>query len=1148
MLNISMAIVWNTTAGSLGNVSKGEPCNIALSCVGANVFSVISGNLPIGLSLSGPFNNPTLPFPSIFGNTSTDAVTGVSVFTVRASDFNGNISDRGFSLNVSDVEPSYIFPDANIGIFPDGMWVYATVAPLIATPNWPTNMTIISGSLPANLSLNSQTGDITGYANPSVLYDSPFNQPNLESGKPNLPLSANSATFSFEVQYDPQNTANYSIIIERQDLYNNSNANVSGPCYHDPIFLDATYDLTICSSNYPNISLGVVDGDSIYYQFLTEDYESNTTGYILVNGDSIPGNITLNQTTGWLSGYINRDLSVPPPYEFQVVAYKSANVFSNSNLQTTAFCTLTIQNPEDNNIVWNSSTNIGNLYPGIPSSLSVSASVVQAFTTPAITQATANCTLKVVGVSIVNGGNAFANGSIFTVPGGICANSANIIVSNISSSGTITEVTIDETITQRYSKLPAGLTFIWTNSTGNANALNAIFTISFGVDEVTILKDGAFYDTSTVGFEPAGESVTATGTVLVYNGTISDIIVDTTGENYQTVPEVTILGKSLITPTNPIKYELTDGTIPAGCNFLSNGLIVGLPSSQYFMTGQPVIPFNFTITASIGQNRPIDFIETDLNGANVVIDDFQTLIQVPNNFSLSLQTGVDNNISPAPKTNLSLEFLLGDTDMQTLFTPLQDESIIPNGSIYRQSDFYFGAVPHVRMLLAYGISPEIPDTIQEAIERYFDNKTYLFNGLKWAQSTSEGYEVIYIEPLDQFTNTNYQTFTGWIDYNTPYGKREAFPATTPNMILQLNTHLNGFDYNFLPSWMRDIQPNGQILGFVPAIPLVYLKPGTGKKILFYLQQYYDNVGPRLESIDAITDRLIWNAGYSQNWDSRPRVILTSKNITAEIDSLAVSGTNAIYSLVETTGTANNIIPIGTTLIINGMTNPVNNGKFPVTASTDDSFTVPNTLAVAETISAGFAYSLNLNANTNFVINPAVPITYTPNLTPRTYEYSGNVTVNLPANITNISNIVTIINSLNIDGIEAAIGANSALLIQNTYGCPFIIYDGSGTPLANLGLLPSGNAYANISTAIVAGWWSLELTAFDQNNIEEPITTESSVDLISENCIIIVTEGSTSFTDTGLFIDTTDVFLNDDDGAIYIKFRNRSFINQPVVPV
>ena len=210
--------LWNTPAGFLSTANKGEPFQYALSCATGNVFTsfqVISGSLPLGLTLSAPIN-PLLTYPTIYGNVSTNCPTGTSVFTIRAINSNG-LNDRAFSINVPDIQPSYLFPDANLGTFPDGMWTYMNVAPLEATPNWPVNMQIVSGSLPDRLILDSATGDITGYINPTVLYNSPFNQPNDEEGAPDLALSANTRTYSFTIQYDPYNTNDYNFVVERQD-------------------------------------------------------------------------------------------------------------------------------------------------------------------------------------------------------------------------------------------------------------------------------------------------------------------------------------------------------------------------------------------------------------------------------------------------------------------------------------------------------------------------------------------------------------------------------------------------------------------------------------------------------------------------------------------------------------------------------------------------------------------------------------------------------------------------------------------------------------------------------------------------------------------------------------------------------------------
>lgn len=1265
-------VQWQTTPGFIANVTKGDSYQFTLTCNTGNSniasFQLLAGELPLGLSMSGPTNNPVLPFPTIFGTVDFEANTGVTEFTVRASDGIGNLSDRSFNLNVLDLVPSFIFPAANLGVYPDGAWTFVSVAPLQAVPPLEGNIQIISGSLPGNLSLDSDTGFISGYINPNVLYNTANIFPNIESGVHPLPGSANSKAFTFTVQYDSNNQKAYTITAQRADQYANANANVLGPVYHNPIFTNANFTAQVGST--PNINLGLIDGGELLFQVDILDFEGNTPKFVLVGGNVIPGEVSINTNTGWLSGFVDRLMSTPVPYEFQVIAEKAVN----NSYRSTAFCTLEVDNPADNSIEWVTPSNLGNILPGYPSTLSVVANVIEPFTTPVIQPAMANCTMQLVGVTIIDGGNAFANGSIFTVPGGIAANAANVIVSNISSTGTITQLTIDPTVIQQYTQVPTDLSVIWVNNTGNANALNAIIGLSFGVDTIDILNGGGFYDTATIGFTPTGEANSAVASALIFNGSVVEGVVDQTGDGYPAVPEVVILGKSRVTATNPIKYEVTGGTFPTGLKLMSNGLIAGEPSMQIFEN-----PYTFTVTASIGQNAnneittefnnpnpnppmpppiplvegqyvawafpteitlndlagngfangtpafptsgaptlptanvgkvvsfslggksfgaawtnfslfdpfslPLDatitgiypvaiasgtednvatcvqflgsgtnltfaadggsnegsialtngpllnetsFATTEFHGPSIgtslsnlanqtimttvassvdlgadepffsqllytgvgyaiyytsatapnyssnnssfstsAFENFQTLVTSSREFTVGIDTA---NVGLGPRTNLWIEFLLDPTDLNTLLTPLYDQSIIPNGQIYRQSDCYFGIVDNPRMLLAYGISPVIADQIQHAMDQYFSNKSYSFNNLQWAQSTTEGYEVIYIQPQDQFTNANGNTFTGYISYNTSNGVQTAYPPTLPNMIEQLNTHLNGFDYRYLPAWMTDYQPNGEILGYTPAIPLVYCVPGSGQKILYYLQQAYGNTVPALTSINAVTDRLFWNFGAQKNWNPLPLVAVIGSNNVANLEAVGAS---------------------------------------------------------------------------TFFINPADPTTFTPNLTPRTYTFAGNVQVNLPANTPSLGDVATIINDLFIPGIKGSLVANANIQIANMFGAPFLLYDGTNTPLEKMGILPIGTGFANIANIIASTWYSGEYSLFEEGQIL--ITTESLSDLITESELFIITEDSEANINVPIFSGNIDHFLCPDGDAMYLLYPMNDFIEVPVV--
>jgi len=850
---------WITSSGLLANLDRGELANISLqyqTTYPLIKYSVISGELPNGLTLSAPGNNQTLPYPSIYGIVPTNENSKEYSFTIRAIS-NVGIDDRTFSLIVNDDETGNIFPNSNLGIFPDGFWMFANVAPISLFNG---NISIISGVLPGNLSIDS-IGMISGYINPNNLYTTPT---------ANGYNSANTKSFSFMVGYDANITSNYSMTVMRADLYANSNANVLRPVYHAPIFIDANF---YQNPNSANINLGNICGDSIYYQFITEDFENDLVKYQLINGNAIPGNVSLNSNTGWLTGYINLNDDLVLPYTFDIRAYKSiTEPLSGPNInpyQTIMPVTFTIQSPLEKSIQWKTQTQLSNITAGIPSTLRINAEIIDPFIIPPTINPTASATLKLVGAEIVNGGNNFSIGEYLNIPGGKFTYPANIIISGVNS-GVITNIIIKSGV-QEYTELPILNNIAWENS----NGYNALFNLDFGVDNINIINSGRFCDSATIGFSYTGETVQAQANAIIFNNSISKAIVTLTGNNYQEIPEVTINGSTVIKPTNPISYNLSNGTLPLGLEFLSNGLIVGL-ANAYSSSNI----YNFAVTASIGTNKEINYTEPDIPGpGNVVIEDFQTLVQSTQNFSLI----VNNSESIVPQTNLSLEFLLSDNDYNTLFSPISNQSIISNLDIYRDGDFYFGKQQTMRMLIAYGIPPVLPENVIVTIAKYHHNKTFLLNNLKWARSTTDNYEVIYIQPIDEFTDINGATYQGniypaifapeiTVDSNlymadsyiykvSNNNQLELYPATLPNMMNQIAETLGAVDNNFLPTWMRDVQPDNNVIGFIPAIPLVYVNPGCGKRILFYLQKYYNSTGPALNTIKAETDRYIWNYGY-----------------------------------------------------------------------------------------------------------------------------------------------------------------------------------------------------------------------------------------------------------------------------------------------
>lgn len=113
--------------------------------------AIIAGALPPGLTLifSGGI------FATSFSISGVAAGTGSHAFTIRVNDQNGNFKDKVFNINVATIANTTL---ANAGY---GAPYSATLA-ISGSINPNSKWTIISGSLPLGLSLNSSTGVISG--------------------------------------------------------------------------------------------------------------------------------------------------------------------------------------------------------------------------------------------------------------------------------------------------------------------------------------------------------------------------------------------------------------------------------------------------------------------------------------------------------------------------------------------------------------------------------------------------------------------------------------------------------------------------------------------------------------------------------------------------------------------------------------------------------------------------------------------------------------------------------------------------------------------------------------------------------------------------------------------------------------------------
>lgn len=112
-------------------------------------FTVVSGSLPPGISLL-TLDDHTV---ALIGTLST---AGTYTFTIRATSSQGNFKDKSYTIEVAEITTASPLPDGNVGT------AYSTTLAASAQLVAPLIWTLQTGSLPAGLTLNSATGEISG--------------------------------------------------------------------------------------------------------------------------------------------------------------------------------------------------------------------------------------------------------------------------------------------------------------------------------------------------------------------------------------------------------------------------------------------------------------------------------------------------------------------------------------------------------------------------------------------------------------------------------------------------------------------------------------------------------------------------------------------------------------------------------------------------------------------------------------------------------------------------------------------------------------------------------------------------------------------------------------------------------------------------
>ena len=387
--------------------------------------------------------------------------------------------------------------------------------------------------------------------------------------------------------------------------------------------------------------------------------------------------------------------------------------------------------------------------------------------------------------------------------------------------------------------------------------------------------------------------------------------------------------KATIASGASVQYELKTNyaqDLPQGLTLDSSGLIIGRVSFETFMldTGTTTFDVNSIFFSETTWERQYTFTVRAFSN-DLTIDTFET-------FTVTIEPS-----SIKPYESLYVKALPNQTQRETYDTLIYNADDIPQSDIYRPTDFNFGLQKDIRMLVATGLNPNPETDYVEATAQNHWNNILRFGTFKTARAlNSDGtvrYEVVYIDIVDKAEGidpvtglpapasqsvdlrssndwTNPLSVDAGEDYyitvdsgnyrSSAQNDYLAYPNAMENMRNRLKSAIGEaiLERTVLPEWMQSKQEDNSILGWTLAVPIVYCKPGTSKKIKYLLEQRTID----LKGISFEVDRYILDNNLSKYYNKETGKYTVTAETTFDVQLSQTSESIAASTTFDGNGT------------------------------------------------------------------------------------------------------------------------------------------------------------------------------------------------------------------------------------------------------
>lgn len=371
----------------------------------------------------------------------------------------------------------------------------------------------------------------------------------------------------------------------------------------------------------------------------------------------------------------------------------------------------------------------------------------------------------------------------------------------------------------------------------------------------------------------------------IFNGTISTVFVKATSDV-------------------ELNYRITSGSLPPNLSLASNGQITGRVADQptnVLLQQGATTEFSFTVQA---YTTEYPAVTSSKSFTITVLQEFSQ-----------------------PTDTLYIQATPSLNDRQILASLLNNDSLIPPASLYRENDQYFGKASSVIYEHAYGIYASDIEEYLTAVTRNHYWRNITLGELKTAVARNSAgeiiYEVVYSEVIDNlvnplgvsiqqeiywprpidlglgpwytsitdiYTSYNKDLSPGYYTSRTPGYARRLYPNSLYNMRNRVaNDPLIGqvFNSTLLPLWMTSQQSNGSTLGYTQAWVICYTKPGFANIIKTNIQNNWDytlnviNFQIDRFSVDKSATYDYNNTTIPPSWDALPSATPTPNPLNSE---------------------------------------------------------------------------------------------------------------------------------------------------------------------------------------------------------------------------------------------------------------------------